>query len=72
MTRGLYKHTKTGKHYKVIGIALHSETQEEFVVYECQYENPRSKLWIRPKEMFLEKVNINGKQVPRFELLKKE
>ena len=48
-------------------MALHSETLEEMVVYECLYDNPRSKLWVRPKHMFLEDIVLNGKSVPRFQ-----
>jgi hypothetical protein len=69
MKYGTYRHSKTGNLYKVIGVALHSETLEEFVMYECLYPNKKSKLWIRPKKMFLEKVMVNGKKVPRFELI---
>ncbi len=64
---GKYRHSKTGNFYRVLGVAKNSETLEDFVVYECLYDNPRSKLWIRPKDMFMEKVVIDGKEVPRFE-----
>jgi len=66
MKLGKYQHSKTGNYYQVIGIALHSETLEELVRYECLYENPKSKLWVRPKKMFLEDVYVKGKVVPRF------
>jgi len=71
MKLGKYQHSKTGKLYKVIAIAKHSETLEDFFVYEALYKNPRSKYWIRPKKMFLEKVEIDGKKVPRFVPYKK-
>ena len=61
----IYKHYKGGR-YKIIGIAKHSETLEEFVVYEALYDNPESRLWIRPKKMFLESVVVDGKEVERF------
>ena len=67
---GKYQHYK-GHFYKVIGIAKHSETLEELVIYEALYENPDGKLWVRPLKMFLEKVKINGKKVPRFKFLGK-
>ncbi len=67
---GKYKHSKTGNYYRVIGIAKHSETLEELVIYECLYENPESKVWVRPKKMFLEKVLVGGKKVSRFEFIK--
>lgn len=69
MKLGIYKHAKTGNLYKVIGIAIHSETLEDMVVYECLYDNPKSKLWVRPLSMFTEKVEILGKRVPRFEFV---
>lgn len=69
MKLGIYKHYK-GKEYKVIGIAKHSETLEDLVVYECLYDNPKSKLWVRPMSMFGEEIETNGKKVPRFEYLR--
>ena len=68
---GKYKHYK-GKLYEVIGVARHSETLEEFVVYRALYDTKefgQNSLWIRPKEMFLEKVFVEEKKVPRFELV---
>jgi len=63
---GHYRHYE-GKEYQVIGIAKHSETLEEFVVYEALYDNPKSKLWIRPLRMFVEEVEVDGIKRPRFE-----
>lgn len=68
---GIYQHSKTGNLYNVIGVAKHSETLEELVVYECLYDNPHSKLWVRPLKMFTEKVVIDNKKVPRFKNVKK-
>ena len=68
---GTYKHYK-GKFYEVIGIARHSETLEDFVVYRALYtskEFGKDALWIRPTSMFLESVIVNGKKVPRFEFI---
>jgi hypothetical protein len=65
---GRYRHYK-GKDYQVIGVAKHSETLEELVVYKALYNNKVSKLWVRPKKMFLEKVKVDGKKVPRFKYL---
>jgi hypothetical protein len=70
MKTGKYQHSKTGKYYKVIGTAKHSETLEDLVVYECLYDNSKSTLWVRPLRMFTEKVTINGKKVPRFRFIK--
>lgn len=67
---GKYRHFK-GKLYEVIGVAMHSETLEEFVVYKALYESEYGKnaIWIRPKKMFLETVNREGKEIPRFEFV---
>lgn len=69
MKLGKYQHSKTGNYYRVIAVARHSETLEELVVYECLYENPQSKIWVRPLTMFLEEVEINGKRAPRFKFV---
>ncbi len=63
---GRYRHCK-GNEYTVIGVARHSETEEELVVYRQEYGD-RS-LWVRPRGMFLEMVDLNGRKVPRFEFL---
>ena len=64
MRTGRYRHYK-GNYYTVLGIARHSETDEELVVYRPEY-GERS-LWVRPKAMFIEPVDVAGKLVPRFE-----
>ncbi|OGG35339.1 hypothetical protein A2363_02555 [Candidatus Gottesmanbacteria bacterium RIFOXYB1_FULL_47_11] len=71
MKLGKYQHSKTGNMYRVIGIAKHSETLEELVVYEALYKNTKSKLWVRPLKMFIEKVEIYGKKLPRFKFIEK-
>lgn len=63
----IYKHSKTGNLYKVIGLAKHSETLEDLVIYEAQYNNPVSKLFARPAKMWDEIVEINGQKLPRFQ-----
>jgi len=68
MQLGIYKHYK-GKLYRVLGVAKHSETLAEMVVYEALYENETSKLWVRPRKMFEETVDLEGKAVPRFKYL---
>lgn len=60
---GLYRHYK-GNDYKVIGTAKHSETLETLVLYVPQYGE--GGYWVRPLEMFLEDVEINGQLQPRF------
>ncbi len=62
---GVYQHYK-GNKYLVLGTAKHSETLEELVLYTTLYENKESALWVRPLEMFLENVVVNGKKVERF------
>jgi hypothetical protein len=66
MEIGLYRHYK-GNDYEVIGVARHSETQEELVVYRAGYGERG--LWVRPKEMFQEQVEVNGQSVPRFKFV---
>ncbi len=61
---GKYKHYKGGE-YEVIGVAKHSETLEDVVVYRHP-GNELSELWVRPLEIFLENVVVDGKEVPRF------
>ena len=60
---GKYKHYK-GNEYEVIGVAKHSETLEELVVYRALYGD--HDLWVRPFTMFIEEVEIDGKKIPRF------
>lgn len=66
---GRYRHYK-GKEYTVIGVARHSETEEELVVYRKEYGDHG--LWVRPKGMFLEMVEVDGGTVPRFRYLGSE
>jgi hypothetical protein len=63
---GLYKHYK-GNIYEVIGIAKHSETLENMVVYKATYQTEGENLWVRPLNMFLETVIIDGMEQKRFE-----
>lgn len=60
---GKYRHFK-GMEYEVIGVAHHSESLEDFVVYRALYGD--GDLWIRPLSMFLEKVERDGKLFDRF------
>lgn len=66
---GIYSHYKTGNQYRVHFVAKHSETLEDFVVYEALYDNQKSKFWVRPLSMFLEKISSNGQEITRFKLV---
>jgi len=66
--KGIYKHFK-GHVYKVIGIAKHSETLEEQVVYVSISDE--TDIWVRPATMFLDMVERDGKRFQRFEFLGK-
>jgi len=63
---GIYRHYK-GQSYRVIGIARHSETMEELVVYQALYGDHG--LWVRPAAMFAETVELEGEPIPRFALI---
>lgn len=60
---GKYRHYK-GNEYQVIGVAKHSEDESELVVYRPLYGEGR--LWVRPLDMFIEEVRVEGKTFPRF------
>lgn len=64
ITPGRYRHYK-GNYYQVIDTARHSETEELMVVYRCLYGDHG--LWVRPLEMFLEDVMLDGHIQKRFE-----
>jgi hypothetical protein len=63
MQLGRYKHYKGGI-YNVIAVAKHSETMEDMVVYH-NYKSP-AEYWVRPKFMFIESIEIEGKIISRF------
>ena len=65
---GIYQHHK-GMKYRVLGVAKHSETLEDLVIYEALYDTKVSKIWARPLEMFLGKIEKDGKLVNRFEFV---
>ena len=66
---GKYRHYK-GKDYEVLHVARHSETEELLVVYRPL--DGESTVWVRPLEMFMETITVDGKVVPRFYLMKEK
>lgn len=60
---GRYRHFK-GNEYQVLGLARHSETLEDMVVYRALYGE--GGLWVRPVSMWLEAVDRDGYRGPRF------
>lgn len=66
VTPGTYRHYK-GQRYRVLGVARHSETADELVVYQPLYGDRG--LWVRPLAMFIESVQReDGQSEPRFAL----
>lgn len=64
ITLGRYRHYKGGE-YEVIGVARHSETLEPMVVYRPLYN--ATGLWVRPYEMFVGTLLVDGREVRRFQ-----
>lgn len=63
---GRYRHFK-GNEYELVGIARHSESMEEMVVYRALYGE--GGLWVRPASMWTETVDRDGYHGPRFVLI---
>lgn len=66
---GRYRHYK-GKDYEVVGLATHSETEEKLVVYRTLYGG--FDLWVRPLEMFVGTVELDGEPTPRFTFISED
>lgn len=60
-----YGHYKGGI-YRILNIAIHTETEEVMVIYEGIESN---KIWARPQNMFEDTVEIDGKIINRFRQL---
>lgn len=69
MTPGIYQHYK-GPKYQVLGVAKHSESEEDLVVYRALYGEHG--LWVRPLSMFQEHVEVDGQVRPRFKLIEEK
>jgi hypothetical protein len=67
---GKYQHYKNMQYYQVLHVGKHVDTHEDFVVYESLYGNHQ--IWIRPLAVFLDSVEYDGKQQPRFSLVEEE
>ncbi|MFZ1360561.1 MAG: DUF1653 domain-containing protein [Candidatus Saccharimonadales bacterium] len=66
LEKGVYRHSKNGHLYEVLGTALQTETDELLVVYRPLYDS-KYELFARPHTMFIEQVEIDGILHPRFE-----
>ncbi|MBQ7974685.1 MAG: DUF1653 domain-containing protein [Clostridia bacterium] len=66
LKKGIYRHYK-GNLYELIDIVNHSETLEKMVLYRALYGE--KELWVRPISMWDEKVEVDGKEVSRFEFV---
>jgi hypothetical protein len=77
ITPGLYRHYK-GNHYRVYGYAVHTETEEDLVLYyrvesvdKCLVSFKET-IWARPEKMFNELVEVEGSRVRRFERIEED
>lgn len=55
--------------YEIIDIGFDTERQEEVVIYKPLYESD-IKIFVRPKNNFLETVENNGSKINRFVKIK--
>ena len=67
----IFQHYK-GKKYRVLMVGRHTEDLQPHVIYQGLYDCEsfgKYPIWIRPLEMFLETVEMEGKKIPRFTLI---
>lgn len=64
--KGIYMHSKTGNLYEVLGVALHTETNEQMVIYR-PLDTHSFEMFARPHSMFIDRVMIDGVEVERFQ-----
>lgn len=60
---GRYRHYKGGR-YEVLGVVRHSESLQAMVLYKPLDSDVG--LWVRPYDMFLETVVMDGREQLRF------
>ena len=63
ITPGIYRHFKGGM-YRVLGMARHSETLEELVVYQSLADGA---FWVRPANMWVEFLERDGVRLQLFQ-----
>lgn len=68
---GVYRHY-SGLMVLLLGVARHSETEERFACYIPLGVKAGPRITVRPLEMFMETVEVEGARVPRFEFLAAE
>jgi len=69
LAKGRYQHYK-GNLYDVLGIGRHTEADDYFVVYApVEAKEGTPEIWIRPYDMFMETVEVDGEVIPRFKHL---
>ncbi len=64
-----YHHFKSAdKHYEIVGIAFHTETEEDMVIYRPLYDGAIAPLFARPLSVFTSDVDKPelGYKGPRF------
>jgi len=68
---GRYQHYK-GAFYVVYGTVRHSETEELLVLYRTDYQDKHDDShWVRPYDMFIENIAVNGEIKARFKFVEK-
>lgn len=66
LKKGRYQHYK-GVIYEVLGVGCHTETNEYYVVYRSiEVKDGSPEIWLRPYDMFVESVEVEGQLRPRF------
>lgn len=68
LEKGRYRHYK-GNEYDVVGVAFHTETLEPLVVYRAIAPKKGAEFWVRPYDMFVGTVTVDGRVIERFEKL---